>query len=345
MTGILTKRRLAAALISAAAIACMAGPVAAQSDADFYKGKTVTIYIGYGAGGGYDLYSRLLARHLGKHLAGKPNVIPKNEPGAGSFKLANELYNVMPKDGTALGMIGESLVISQVLGDPAAKFVARDFNWIGRMADSDPVLVTRPGSPATIQEAMTKEVMVGVPGAGSATALNVTAVNGLLGTKFKIISGYEGSAQIRLALERGEVEGSASTLWRIERDWIRERNLNTVYQASIEPAPDLPGVPTLIQLARDEDERKLLNFYSSYTTVGRSIITPPKVPGDRIKLLRAAFDAAVKDPDLLAEAEKAKMELKVLSGEQLTALINEVTSLEGALLERAKKVSRGDAAK
>ncbi len=345
MTGILTKRRLAAALISAAAIAVMAGPAAAQSAEDFYKSKTVTVYIGYGAGGGYDLYSRLLARHLGKHLAGKPNVIPKNEPGAGSFKLANELYNVLPKDGTALGMIGESLVISQVLGDPAAKFVARDFNWIGRMADSDPVMVTLPGSPATIKEALTKEVMVGVPGAGSATALNVTAVNGLLGTKFKIISGYEGSAQIRLALERGEVEGSASTLWRIERDWIRERKLNIVYQASIEPAPDLPGVPTLIQLARDEDERKLLNFYSSYTTVGRSIVTPPKVPADRVKALRAAFDATVKDPDLLAEAKKAKMELKVLSGEQLTALINEVTSLEGALLERAKKVSRGGPAK
>ena len=345
MTGILTKRRLAAALISAAAIAVMAGPAAALSAEDFYKSKTVTVYIGYGAGGGYDLYSRLLARHLGKHLAGKPNVIPKNEPGAGSFKLANELYNVLPKDGTALGMIGESLVISQVLGDPAAKFVARDFNWIGRMADSDPVMVTLPGSPATIKEALTKEVMVGVPGAGSATALNVTAVNGLLGTKFKIISGYEGSAQIRLALERGEVEGSASTLWRIERDWIRERKLNIVYQASIEPAPDLPGVPTLIQLARDEDERKLLNFYSSYTTVGRSIVTPPKVPADRVKALRAAFDATVKDPDLLAEAKKAKMELKVLSGEQLTALINEVTSLEGALLERAKKVSRGGPAK
>ena len=340
MTGKFLPRLTAVAAVSLAAWGgAIPAPAAAQSPADFYKGKTVTVYIGYGAGGGYDLYSRLLARHLGKHLAGKPNVIPKNEPGAGSFKLANELYNVLPKDGTALGMIGESLVISQVLGDPAAKFVARDFNWIGRIADSDPVLVTRPGSPATIKDALTKEVMVGVPGAGSATALNVTAVNGLLGTKFKIISGYEGSAQIRLALERGEVEGSASTLWRFERDWIRERNLNIVYQASIEPAPDLPGVPTLIQLARDEDERKLLNFYSSYTTVGRSIITPPKVPADRIAALRAAFDATVTDPDLVAEADKAKMELKVLSGAQITALINDVTGLEGALLERAKTVS------
>lgn len=339
MTRFSTVRYLAIALATAMMTTGAEHMAAAQAPAEFYRTKTVTVYIGYGAGGGYDLYARLLARHLGKHLAGKPNVIPKNEPGAGSFKLANELYNVLPKDGTAIGMIGESLVISQVLGDPAAKFVAREFNWIGRMADSDPVLVTLPNSPATIQEALTKEVMVGVPGAGSATALNVTAVNGLLGTKFKIISGYEGSAQIRLALERGEVEGSASTLWRIERDWIRERKLNVVYQASIDAAPDLPGVPTLVQLARDEDERKLLNFYSSYTTVGRSIVTPPKVPADRVKALRVAFDATMTDPDLVAEAEKAKMALKVLSGEQITALINEVTSLDGALLKRAKKVS------
>lgn len=332
-------RRLAVASAALAMVMGAADMAAAQAPADFYKSKTVTVYIGYGAGGGYDLYARLLARHLGKHLVGHPTVIPKNEPGAGSFKLANELYNVLPKDGTATGMIGESLVISQVLGDPAAKFVARNFNWIGRMADSDPVMVTLPESPKTIQEAMAKEVMVGVPGAGSATALNVTAVNSLLSTKFKIISGYEGSAQIRLALERGEVEGSASTLWRIDKDWIRDRKLNVLYQASIEPAPDLPGVPTLVQLARNEDERKLLNFYSSYTTVGRSIITPPNVPTDRVKALRAAFDGAIKDPELVAEAEKAKMVLKELSGEQLTALINDVTSLEGALLERAKKIS------
>jgi tripartite-type tricarboxylate transporter receptor subunit TctC len=299
----------------------------------------VTLYIGYGPGGGYDLYSRLLARHIGKHLAGKPTVIPKNEPGAGSFKLANELYNVLPKDGTALGMIGESLVISQVLGDPAAKFVARDFNWIGRMVDSDPVMVTLPGTVATVQEALTKEVMIGVPGAGSATALNVTAVNGLLVTKFKLISGYEGSAQIRLAMERGEVQGSASTLWRIDRDWIREHKLNTVYQASLDPAPDLPGVPTLAQLARNEDERRLLRFYSSYTTIGRLIITPPKVPQDRVAALRAAFDDTMKDQDFLADAAKASMDVKAMSGEQLTALINDVTGLSGALLERAKKVS------
>ena len=344
MTGPILPRALALTAVSLAAMAAvLAAPAWAQSPAEFYKSKTVSIYIGYGPGGGYDLYSRLLARHLGKHLAGNPNVIPKNEPGAGSFKLANELYNVLPKDGTALGMIGESLVISQVLGDPAAKFVARDFNWIGRMADSDPVLVTLPGTVATVQEAMTKEVIVGVPGAGSATALNVTAVNGLLGTKFKLLSGYEGSAQIRLALERGEVQGSASTLWRVERDWIRERKLNTVYQASLDAAPDLPGVPTLVSLARNEDERRLLRFYSSYTTVGRSIIAPPNVPQDRLQALRAAFDRAVKDADLLADADKAKLEMKVLSSAELTALIDDVTGLSGPLLERAKQVSRGDA--
>lgn len=316
-----------------------ASPAAAQSPEAFYRDKLVTMYVGYAAGGGYDLYARLLARHLGKHLVGKPNVILRNQPGAGSFRLANELYTVLPKDGSALGMIGESLVISQLLDDPAAKFVTSDFNWIGRMVDTDPVLVTRPGATASIQEAMSKEVAVGVPGAGSATALMVTAVNGLLGTKFKIISGYDGSASIRLALERGEVEGSASTLWRIDRNWIRANNLNVIYQASIEPASDLPGVPTLIQVARNEDERKLLTFYSSFTTIGKAVLTPPKVPADRLAALRAAFDAAMKDADLISEAKKANMDLNVLSGEKLSALVNDVTSIEKQLLERAKKIS------
>ena len=343
--GTMLQTGIAAAAIFVSASAFLSSVVLAQPIEDVYRGKVVTISIGYGPGGGYDLYSRLLARHIGKHIPGKPTVIPKNEPGAGSFKLANELYNVSPKDGTALGMIGESLVISQVLGDPVAKFVAREFNWIGRMADSDPVMVTLPGTVATVQEAMTKEVAIGVPGAGSATALNVTAVNGLLGTKFKLISGYEGSAQIRLALERGEVQGSASTLWRIERDWIRERKLNTVYQASLESAPDLPTTPTLVSLARNDDERRLLQFYSSYTTVGRSIIAPPKVPQDRVAALTAAFAATMKDADFRADAEKGKMELRVMSGEQLTALITDVTGLSGPLLARAKQISRGDGGK
>lgn len=318
----------------------IAGDAAAQSAADFYRGRPLSLYIGYAPGGGYDLYSRLLARHMGRHLPGNPNVIPKNEPGAGSFKLANELYHVLPKDGSTMGMIGEVLVINQMLGDPTAKFVAGDFKWIGRMADSDPVLVTRGDSGVkTIEDAQNREIAVGAPGAGSSTFLNLTVVKNLFGTKFRIISGYDGSASIKLALERGEVQGSGSTLWRVDRDWIKASGYNIVYQASLDAAPDLPGVPTLISLARNDEERRLLQFFSSYTTIGRSILTPPQVPQDRIAFLRVAFDATVKDPAFLADAERGKMDLAVLSGEKLEALVRAVASLDDALLAKAKQLS------
>lgn len=331
-------------LLAGLGLLVLANGASAQSVADFYKGRPLSLYIGYGAGGGYDLYSRLLAKHIGRHLPGNPNVIPRNEPGAGSFKLANELYQVLPRDGSVVGMFSEALIISQILGDPAAKFVPGEFNWIGRLADSDAVLVTTPNAPVkSFKDSLQTEVVIGVPGAGSATLLNVTVVKNLFNTKFKFVSGYEGSAQLRLAMERGEVQGSGSTLWRVDRNWIRELGYHVIYQASLEQAPDLPEAPTLVSLARDDNERKLLRFFSSYTTIGRSIVAPPQVPMDRVKALRAAFDAAVKDPAFLADAAQGKMDIATLSGEKLEALIAEVSSLDPATLALAKKLS-GDKA-
>jgi tripartite-type tricarboxylate transporter receptor subunit TctC len=317
-----------------------ASAASAQSAAEFYKGRPLTLYIGYGPGGGYDLYCRLLAKHMGKYLPGNPTVIPRNEPGAGSLKLANELYAVLPKDGSTIGMIGEVLVINQVLGDPAAKFAADEFNWIGRMADSDPVLVTAPNAPVkTFKDAQEKEVVIGVPGAGSSTFLNLTVAKNLFNTKFRLVSGYDGSAQVKLALERGEVQGSASTLWRVDRDWIRAGGYHPIYQASLDSAPDLSGVPTLASLARNDEERRLLRFFSSYTTIGRSILAPPKVPADRVKFLREAFDRTMKDPAFLADAKKGNIDLAVLSGDKLEALIRDASVLDDGLLAKAKRLS------
>jgi tripartite-type tricarboxylate transporter receptor subunit TctC len=316
----------------------------AQQTTNFFRNNQITLYIGYAAGGGYDIYCRLLAAHLGKHLPGNPTVVTRNEPGAGSIKLANELFTALPKDGTALGMIGEALVISQVLGDPAAKFRARDFTWIGRISDSDPVLVTRPDSGvATIQQAMNKEVSIGIPGAGSATALVLTVVNKLLETKFKLILGYEGSGQIRLAVERGEVDGSASVLWRFDKSWIRNNKLNVVYRTSLEPNPDLSGVPALPELGRNEDERRLLTFFASYTTIGRSIIAPPEVPQDRVDILRAAFDATMQDPAFIDDAKRANVDLATLPGKRLAELVGKAADLDANLLARAREL-RGPAA-
>ena len=324
-----------ALILALAALAGLAGTALAQPAGDFSRG--ITLYIGYGPGGGYDFYCRLFAAHLGRHLPGNPAVVPRNEPGAGSFKLANELYNTLPRDGTAIGMIGEVLVSKQVLGDPAAKFDPRRFTWIGRFADSDPVLVTRPDSGvATIKDALEKDSIIGVPGAGSATALINGVVNNLLGTRFKMVSGYDGSAQIKLAVERGEVQGSSSTLWRVDKGWIRQNKLNVIFQVSLDAAPDLPNVPTVVSLARGEEERRLLGFYASYTTIGRSILAPPGLPPARVTELRQAFDATVTDPAFIADAKKQNLDLATLPGAKLQALVDEAAGLNGPLLEKAK---------
>jgi tripartite-type tricarboxylate transporter receptor subunit TctC len=324
-------RRLLCALLLGAAL--LTGSAACRA-------QQITLFIGYAAGGGYDVYCRLFAAHLGHHLPGNPAIIPRNEPGAGSYKLANELYNVLPKDGTALGMIGESLVIQQVLGDPLAKFESGKFAWIGRIADSDPVMVTRPDSGIlTVEDARRKETIVGVPGAGSATALIATVVNSVLGTKFKLISGYDGSAQIKLAVERGEVQGTSSTLWPFDEAWVRANKMNLVYQTTLEPVAGIETTPTVVSLGRNEEERTLLRFFAAYTTIGRAIIAPPGLPPARIAALRAAFDATVADPAFLADAKKQTLYISAMPGEKLQPLVEQVAELKGPLLEKAKAMA------
>lgn len=322
--------------------AAFSGAVSADPEADSFKSHEVTVYIGYAPGGGYDLQCRIFAAHLGKHLPGNPTVIAKNQPGAGSLRLANELYNILPKDGTALGMIGEALVLQQALGAPEARFDAAKFDWIGRIAESGSVLVVRPDAPiANIEDARTHETTIGVPGAGSVNALTLNVLDHVLGTKFKLISGYEGSAQIHLAVERGEVQGSGSTPWPFDKQWVVKQKLRPIYQATLEPTldPDLAGVPTVLQLARSDNDRALFRFFWLYTVIGRSIVAPPGVPAERLAVLRAAFDATVADPAFIADANKANIELAVLDGEKLAALIRDAVSLKGPLLAEAKRVA------
>lgn len=322
--------------------AALAGAARAEPEADFFKSHSVTLYIGYAPGGGYDLQCRIFAAHLGEHLPGNPVVVPKNQPGAGSLRLANELYNILPKDGTALGMIGEALVLQQVLGAPQVAFDATKFEWIGRIVESGSVLVVRPDAPiATIEDALRHETTIGVPGAGSVNALTLNVLDQVLGTKFKLVSGYEGSAQIRLAVERGELQGSGSTPWPVDKRWVLEQKLRPIAQETLEPTldPDLSGVPTVLQLARNDDERALFRFFWLYTVIGRSIVAPPGLPVARLAVLRAAFDATVADPQFIADAKKADLDLAIMDGEKLAALIRDAVSLKGPVLAEAKRVA------
>ena len=321
-------------------------PAAAQDGGDFYKGKQISVMIGYGPGGGYDVYSRFMARHYGNFVPGNPAVVAQNRPGAGSIRLANELYNALPADGTVIGMIADVLPIKKVVGEPGLMFDPNGYHWIGRLTVTDPILVIRPDAAAlTIEDARHKEVTIGIPGAGSATGQTIAVVNYLLGTKFKLISGYPSGTDVRLAVDRGEVDGSGSVMWGISKDWIMRSNLKMLYQTSLEKYPGLDDVPRLIDLGRTDDERRLLRFFGSYVEVGRSFIAPPKVPADRVAILRAAFLKMARDPGFVAEAAKAKLDLNVLSGEQMQSAIAEVTGLSGELLKKAVAINQATAVK
>jgi tripartite-type tricarboxylate transporter receptor subunit TctC len=319
--------------------AAIAAAVPARAD-DFYKGKTIAFIIGSDVGGGYDTYSRLIANHIGDHLPGRPTVVAQNMPGAGGIRAANTLYNVSPKDGTAIGMVDQSIYLDQILGMNGVQFDATKFNWIGRVLSNSAVLIAWHTAPdKTIQDVFKQELIVSTSGAAS--KLNWTVLTNLLGMKFKIITGYKGSNDAQLAMERGEVQGLSMPWPELKNrgvEWLRDKKVNILLQTGIDKHPDLQTVPRMIDLARNDDEKKVLTLFSSGATVGRSVLAPPGIPADRVKELRAAFDAALKDPALLKEVQQRKLDLDPLSGEKLQASIGD-SNFSKELVERAKQVS------
>jgi tripartite-type tricarboxylate transporter receptor subunit TctC len=324
-----------------AAAAMIALPqIAGAAPADFYKGKKVTFYVGYSPGGGYDTYSRLAARHLARHIPGQPGMVVKNRPGAGSLKLANELYGTLPKDGSVIGMIGNSLHLSELVGRPNIHFTSVKFNWIGRLTDGDTIFVVRPDAGVnSFADLRKKEVLIGVPGAGSATTLMLTVIGNVLGAKYKLISGYKGSSGIRLAVERGEVQGLQSIIWSVHKHWIKRNNMKVVYQIPVKRLPSLKDIPSIIEFAKTPEQKKLINFFASYVTVGRSVVAPPGIPRDRVAALRAAFMEMTKDKALQAEVAKKKMRFRPMSGEDLGKLIASAFDLSDKLKVQAKEAA------
>jgi tripartite-type tricarboxylate transporter receptor subunit TctC len=307
---------------------------------DFYKGKQMAVIIGAGAGGGYDLYGRLVARHMGKHIPGKPTIVPQNMPGAGSLRAANYLYEIAPKDGTHLGSITQTVALEEALGTPGVRFKAADFTWIGRLASNVEVQLTSDRSKAkTIQDAMTNEIPVAGTGPGLASVVYPTVLNNVLGTKFKVITGYTGSTDAMLAVERGEVEGalnSWSTIKTSHRALYDEKKINILVQYTLEKHADLPNVPTVVELAKTPEEKQILSLYASGAVVGRSIMSTPKVPAERVKALRTAFQAMVKDKDFLAEVEKTKSDFDPMTGEELEKLIVESGKMTDSVRDKAR---------
>jgi tripartite-type tricarboxylate transporter receptor subunit TctC len=325
---------------AAALAAALAVPAAA---ADFYAGKTISLYVGFGAGGGYDTYGRFAGRGLGKHIPGNPTVVVQNMPGAGGLKVASFMAGPAPKDGTALAVAVETLALDQALGAPGVEFDARRFNWVGRMTDSTNLFFTWHTSPTkTFADATRRETLCGSSGSGTTTdapkVLNLYA-----GAKFKLILGYRGSTEVLLAMERGEVE-CGYALWsdfKARRpDWITGKKVNNLYIMATGRQPDLPGVPAAAELVTSDEGKQIVDLFSSGSDIGRSVFTTPDVPADRVEILRRAFTAMIADPAFLAEAQQAKLHLNPLDGATLQAQVARSMSHPPELIAKAKEVRK-----
>jgi tripartite-type tricarboxylate transporter receptor subunit TctC len=329
--------RAVAASAAIAGFTVCAFSASALHAADFYKGKELKLVSGSGVGGGYDGYSRLLARHIGDHIPGHPNLVVQNMPGASGIKAANWLYNVAPKDGTVFGGTYNNLVIEPLLGDKQTQFDPRKFQWIGAMGKQYLTCSVWHTSPVhTVEDAMKQEVKVSTTGATGNSSRFPEMLNKLLGTKFKIISGYTTSG-MRLAVERGEVDGicgfSLDTFEASNPDWIRDKKLR--FFLVEEPLKELPGVPRLADYVKNPLDLAAIKVLEVRDEVGRPHMLPPGVPKDRVKELRDAFMATMKDPKFLAEADKLHIGIDPLSGEQVEKEINEAYAQPKNVIDRA----------
>jgi tripartite-type tricarboxylate transporter receptor subunit TctC len=318
----------------------------AQSTEQFFRGKTINVYIGFAPGGSYDYFGRLLARHYGAHVPGHPNVIAQSMPGAGSFKAANYIYSVAPKDGTAMGIATQTIALEEALGTPGVMYKSAEFNWIGRATAIVEVELTWQTSKAkTIEDAKLYETPVAGTGSGSPSEGYPKLLNGVAGTKFKVITGYPGSTDGMLAAERGEVDGaltSWNTLRISKQDWLRDKKINLLVQFTLEREADLAAVPTIVELGKTDLDKQVLAFYASGAAVGRSFMAPPGIPADRVKAMRTAFDDMLKDPEFLDEINKAKAEFKPMSGEKLQELIASAANAPKEVIDKTRAYIQGD---
>jgi tripartite-type tricarboxylate transporter receptor subunit TctC len=330
------KRGIAAALLAFAPT-----PFAnAQTAADFYKGRNLDLYIGYSVGGAYDLYARTIARHLGKHIPGNPTIVPKNMEGAGSLRLANWIYNVAPKDGSALGTIGRGTAFDPLLGSKGAQFQADKFTWIGSANNEVSVCVAwKTSGVAKLEDTLTKELVVGGTGQAADTDQFPRVLNGVLGTKFKIVTGYPGGNDVTLAMERGEVKGRCGWSWSsvvsTHKRWIDDGSIIVLVQLSLNKHPELPNVPLVMDFAKADDQRQIFKLIFARQVMGRPYLAPPGVPKERVEALRQAFDATMKDPEFLADAEKAQLEITPVAGQAVEALVKETLQTPKALADKA----------
>jgi tripartite-type tricarboxylate transporter receptor subunit TctC len=324
----------------------VAGPAAAQSVADFYRGKTITMAVGTSPGGDYDLRLRMVARHISKHIPGNPTITVSNMPGGGGLVVANWLANLASKDGTTVVAVTQNLAVHQATGAAGIKFDVREFNWIGNTTDTPNVITAwRATGILTIQDAMERELVVGATGRASGSFLYPYSLNQLVGTKFKIVTGYPGGNDVNIAMERGEVGGRGSNSWAAWKStrpqWVAEKKIVNLVQVALRRNAELAEVPTMMELAKNDDDRQVLAFISADTAISRPLTTNAGVPADRVEALRRAFDATMKDPAFLAEAAKTETDISPMTGEEVQKIAVSTINTPPTVLKRANALIEG----
>ena len=339
-----TRARLLAVALLAALPASIAS---AQSPADFYKGRTVELYVGYSVGGAYDLYARTIARFLGRHIPGNPTVIVKNMEGGGSLRLANWLFRVAPKDGSVLATIGRGTGFDPILGQQGAQFDGTKFTWIGSANNETSVCVAWNATSgiSKFDDLLTKQMTVGGTSMSADTDQFPKVIDGVFGAKMKIVSGYPGGNDVVLAMERGEIQGrcgwSWSSIMSTHKAWIDEKKITVLIQLALRKHPELPNVPLIMDLAKTDEQKQILKLIFARQTMGRPYLAPPGIPADRAAALRQAFMDTMADKDFLAEAEKEKLEITPVDGADLQNLVAEVYATPADIEKKAAALLSG----
>jgi tripartite-type tricarboxylate transporter receptor subunit TctC len=330
---------MAVAALVAIGAAIAAAPASAQSVADFYHGKQLTFMVGSSPGGGYDAIARLVARHLVTHMPGNPSVVVQNTPGGGSLTMSNRIYRVLPQDGTVVGLVQRGVLLAQLTKQPNVQFDIGKLNWIGSVSPETSLVVAWHTAPIkTVQDLLAKPLIVGGTGATSDLEASARLLNATIGTKFKIVSGYPGQADVLLAMERGEIQGTADWAWSEIKtrhaDYLADKKINILLQNGLRKAPDLPDVPLAMDFIKDDTDRKVAEIYFSVKEVARPILAGPGVPAERLEALRTAFMMLKDDADFKADAEKAGIDVDPTPAAKIDATVKLATSASPEVVRR-----------
>jgi tripartite-type tricarboxylate transporter receptor subunit TctC len=324
-------------------LACTTPALAQDSVAAFYKNRQIKIAVGFSAGGSSSLYAQALARHMGKYIPGNPTLVVQHMPGAGGLVAANYVYNNAARDGSEFAITSRTAALEPLLGNQNARFDPLKFNWIGNANIENSVcIVWHTAAAKTVDDIFTTEVIVGGANTAAQEVMFPRAFNKLLGTKFKIVTGYPGSTELLLAMERGEVQGFCGIGWTFVKlrkgDWLKEKKINILFQMALKKHPEIPDVPAILDYAKTREDRQVLELLFAPQDMGRPFFAPPGIPEVRVRALRSAFLQTLKDQAFLEEAEKQGIEVQPVTGEDIQALLERVYATPKEVVERAKTV-------